>query len=158
MMMKKTIRKVAAALGLAAVVLGAAQAQQGGQPHYIQGVVNFESGSTHLDREAMGIIESMIQYAKASGMRVAFISVLGHADITGEWNANDYLGSDRAVEVGSAFGEKLGITNFSIESKASNYAHPGCEPLGNGGKTKKCLAANRRAEITIVFEGQAVGR
>lgn len=155
----KSMRAVAAALSLAAVAMGSAQAQQqAGQPPYIQGVVNFESGSARLDRKSMATLESMSQYAKASGMKVAHISVRGHADITGEWNANDYLGSDRAVAVGAVFAEKLGTTHFGIESKASNYAVPGCEPMAKGGKNGKCLAANRRAEITIVFEGPAVRR
>lgn len=155
----KSMRAVAAALALAAVAMGSAQAQQqAGQPPYIQGVVNFETGSAHLDRKSMSTIESMSQYVKASGMRIALISVRGHADITGEWNANDYLGSDRAVAVGSVFAEKLGTTSFGIESKASNYAVPGCEPMAKGGKSGKCLAANRRAEITIIFEGAVARR
>ena len=118
---------------------GAAMAAQPPKP--VRFILYFKTDQTELTEESSRDLPRILETVR--GWSIPWVSVVGHADRTGDTGHNDVLALQRAEAVrGLLMGQGLGATRIEVESHGEN------NPLI---PTAKGVAEprNRRVEVTV---------
>ncbi|RZJ17061.1 MAG: OmpA family protein [Haliea sp.] len=130
------------------------------QPASLRARVLFDFDRSGVANADLSDLDRALEFAKAQGMTLQTVSLVGHADrlnSTGNAAYNQQLSQKRAATVRDVLVQRgFEASKISVDFKGDSQQVEGCTGLAAGDALRQCLAANRRVEV--VFGGMQKAR